>query len=176
MVETWGKLERAALSVVKVRGVASVQVPDFDAGPSVDALRESARFLDIGRLSRSVDLLGPVLSVPVPEPPDESVLSGLREASSILARVESARRSLGALSDVPEIPDPALGPEIASLSVASGISAAIAGERASIALLESDVLSIESSLSEVESELAAIPTCPACGQVTQPQHEHEESP
>ncbi len=167
----WSSMEEAAVSILAVKGVTKVPVPEKADAGAVEEMRSLSRFLAVPALRASVSVLSSVSSVAVPEKPDGDS-AGLRKTAELLLSLSAARKAVSSLSnDLPEIPDKT-DTDVLSLRTAAGILALIAEARASVSSHEARLSSVSESLSEVEKELSKIPTCPTCKQVVAPSHAH----
>lgn len=167
----WTSMEAAAVSILAVKGVTKVPVPEKADAGAVEEMRSLSRFLVVPSLRASVSVLSSVSSVSVPEKPDGDP-AGLRKTADLLQSLSAAKKAVSSLSgDLPGVPDePAV--DVLTVRTAFGILALIEETKASVSSHEARLSSVSGLLSEVEKELSKIPTCPTCKQVVAPSHAH----
>lgn len=164
MVRWLSSLDSAAKSVLAVKPVSDVRVPEDPASEESGRLASARRFLQIRDLQDAVDLLSGAPDLPVPEDVLSAQAESAVRAARLLERIEAARESVRrAEGRLPGLPEP---PEVPDrLPVLARTSSQILSVRAEIADLESRLDVLSSGLRDTEAELARIPVCPTCRQV-----------
>ena len=156
----WMKLEESAMRIISLKPSEKLKLPELPE-EEWKHLFGSSRFLGIDKMKDRAAILDGVKNVTIPELDCVEELSHIRNGENYLSKLLSSARTIRALSNKIDIPNPP--DELEKIQIGEILIEKLVTTLSEKNKLDNEKKSIQTELMEIEKQLSEIPSCPSCG-------------